>query len=99
MTVDLPEKVSVELLKAHLRSWFDMWQRLHIETKVQLIDGHLAEESGAVDSGLSYSMPKRLRRLEVEIRSPASVDSSDSSMQSAMVVHCYCLELDKYLKH
>lgn len=60
--------------------------------EVQLVDGHLAEESGAADIGLPYSMVKRLRRPEAEIHSPAPVESSDSSMPSAMVVHCYFLE-------
>jgi hypothetical protein len=87
--------VFVERLKAQLRSWLDMLQRLHIAMKVQPVDGHLAEESEAVDIGLSCSVAKRLRRLEVEIHSQASVDSSDSLMPSAMVVHYYCLELNK----
>lgn len=95
VTVDLPEKASVELLKAQLRSWPDMLQRLHIAMKVRLIDGHLAEESESVDIGLSCLVAKKLRRLEVETHSLESVDSSDSLMPSAMVVRCYCLELDK----
>lgn len=92
MTVDLLEKVAAGLLEAHFRSWFDMLQRSHIAMKVQLIADHLAEEIGVVDIGLPYSMAKRPRRLEAESRSPTSVDSSDSSTQSAMVVHCYYLE-------
>jgi hypothetical protein len=74
-----------------------MLQRLHTAMKAQLIDGHLAEESEAVDMGLSYSMVKRLRRLGVETRSLVSVDSSDSLMQLAMVVCCYCFGLGKYV--
>lgn len=84
----------MELLKAQLRSWFDMLRKLHIAMKVLLIDGHSAEESGAFDIGLSYSMARRLRRLEAEIRSLTPVESLNSSMQSVMVVHCYCFELD-----
>lgn len=95
MTVELPEKVSVELLEAQLRSWVDMLQRLHIAMKVQLIDGHLAEESEPVDIGLSCLVAKKLRRLGAEIHSLVAVDSSDSLTPSAMVVHCYCLELEK----
>jgi hypothetical protein len=61
--VGRPEKVLMVLLKAQHRSWSGMLQMLHIEMKIQLVGGHLIEESGVTDIGPSYSGVKRLMRL------------------------------------